>query len=264
MPWSIFTDGGGDGAALTWARDLLSRLGAPDNPSNEQFVYDWEKSEGGGGKFNPLNQGPVPGHPELTTTGSQYGGGAADYASWDAGLQGAVDYINMPNYTAVKAALMAGNGAQARSALIQSPWAASHYGNGSAFSNAAVPGQASALPGFTGSGSDTGPGGVTGASNITQASWTSNLGPFFGGLLSGLTGLPFADLSPLNIKDLIQRGALIVLGTILLVIGILRFTQLDKTVLSIASKGAVSTGGKKGEGSASQPERKENKTSDGG
>src|SRR5262245_10008700 len=138
MAWSIFTQGGGQGAALTWARDLLKTIGAPESAGNQQFVYDWEVSEGGGGKFNPLNQGPVPGHPELTTTGSQFGGGAADFASWQAGLTGAADYLAMPNFSAVADALRSNNPAAARTALIASPWAASHYGYGSGFSNAAL------------------------------------------------------------------------------------------------------------------------------
>jgi hypothetical protein len=145
MAWSIFTQGGGKGAAKTWATDLLKKIGAPLTAGNEQMIYDWEVSEGGGGKYNPLNQGPVPGDPSLTTTGSQYGGGAADYASWDAGLQGAADYLGMPSFTGIENALVNSDPQSARNALIASPWAASHYGGGSAFSDEALPGQASAL-----------------------------------------------------------------------------------------------------------------------
>jgi hypothetical protein len=147
-PWSIFTQGGGDGAAVTWAQDLLQELGAPVTAGNEQFIYDWEKSEGGGGQYNPLNQGPVPGQPQLTFTGSQYGGGAAGYVSVAAGLQGAVDYLNMPAYAGVKAGLLANQPAAAEQALIASPWAGSHYGGGADFSQ--VP-----LPGTTGTAIDT-------------------------------------------------------------------------------------------------------------
>lgn len=141
MAWSIFTQGGGPSAAEWWAISFLKALGAPQTPGNEQFVYDWEKSEGGGGKYNPLNQGPVPGDPSLTTTGSQYGGGAADYASVAAGIQGAVDYLNMGNYAGVKAALDANNPQGAAQALWASPWAASHYGYGSDWSTAPWPGE---------------------------------------------------------------------------------------------------------------------------
>jgi len=147
-PWSIFKQGGGDSAAVGWAQGLLQALGAPVTPGNLQFVYDWEVSEGGGGKYNPLNQGPVPGQPQLTTTGSQYGGGAADFASPAAGIQGAVAYLNMGNYAGVKNALMNNDPAAARRALIASPWAGGHYGGGSGFSSKPVPaGAAQALGG---------------------------------------------------------------------------------------------------------------------
>lgn len=146
MPWSIFSDGGGPGAALTWANDLLQKIGAPLSAGNEQMVYDWEVSEGGGGRYNPLNQGPVPGHQELTTTGQQYGGGAADFASWSAGLTGAADYLQMPSFKGIADALRRNDPVTARADLIASPWAASHYGGGSSFSSNPIPGKASALP----------------------------------------------------------------------------------------------------------------------
>jgi len=142
MPWSIFREGGGDGNAVAWAKQLLTMIGAPVTPGNTEFIYQWEKAEGGGGKYNPLNQGPVPGHPELTTTGQQYGGGAADFASWQAGLQGAVDYLNMPYYRDVLSNLKSNNPVAARTALWKSPWASSHYGYGKNWPNVPLPGNA--------------------------------------------------------------------------------------------------------------------------
>lgn len=147
MAWSIFSDGGGDGAALTWAQQLIQALGVPNTASNIEFIYQWEKSEGGGGKYNPLNQGPVPGAPTMTSTGQQYGGGAADFVSWASGIQGAVDYLHMSNYTKVLAALKAGDGNAAKTALWSSPWASSHYGYGSAWSGATPPSTGSQLQG---------------------------------------------------------------------------------------------------------------------
>lgn len=219
MAWSIFTQGGGDGAAVTWAKMLLQRLGAPDTPATEQFIYDWEKSEGGGGKYNPLNQGLVPGHPELTTSGIQFGGGAADYASWDAGLTGAVDYINMPNYTAVKAHLMAGDAVGARAALIASPWAASHYGNGAAFSNAPLPGQATALVGYTGT-----PGTLAGDA-VSAAS------DFFNPFQWVLDHLKVSDFN-----DLLERAGLIIIGAVFIVVGIVKFTNIGDSVSKSVNK----------------------------
>lgn len=241
MAWSIFSNGGGNGAALTWAKDLLSADGAPDTPGNEQFIYDWEESEGGGGKYNPLNQGPVPGHPELTTTGSQYGGGAADYASYAAGIQGAVDYLNMPNYTAVQAALKANDPVQARNALIQSPWAASHYGYGSSFSNAPLPGSASSLLGDS---STVNPASSTTGTVQSTSLWgniwnylngtdTSKLYNLLGGLFGG--GGPNSAQIGTDIMGFLVRGALILFGAILIIVGSLKLTGSEKTVTEVVT-----------------------------
>lgn len=137
MAWSIFTDGGGPAAALRWAGDVLDGLGLEHTTNRLTFIYRWQVSEGGGGKYNPLNQGPVPGHPELTTTGEQYGGGAADFASWDAGVLGAIAYLHMPNYAPVLAALVADDLAAATAAIVASPWSEAHYHY--AFSTAPLP-----------------------------------------------------------------------------------------------------------------------------
>jgi hypothetical protein len=181
MPWSIFTDGGGKEVAVGWAQQLLKQINAPVTPETTQFVYDWEVSEGGGGKFNPLNQGPVPGQPQLTTTGQQYGGGAADFASWQAGLQGAVAYLNMPNFTAVRDALRKGDAVGARSALIASPWAASHYNGGASFSNEALPGGKPVLP-PAGTG-PAAPGTTASGGDPTCAGSWPNVGPIGGGCM---------------------------------------------------------------------------------
>lgn len=143
MAWSIFQQGGGDNVAVAWAQQLLTKLGVPVTPGNTEFVYQWEKSEGGGGAYNPLNTGSVYGHPELTTSGTQYGGGANDFASWDAGLIGSAINIQTPgpdNYPAIVTALKNNDPAGARQALWNSGWAASHYGYGSNWSDASLPG----------------------------------------------------------------------------------------------------------------------------
>lgn len=215
MAWSIFKEGGGKGVAVTWASDLLSAIGAPDTPGNRQVIYDWEVSEGAGGKFNPLNQGPVPGHPELTTTGSQYGGGAADYASWQAGIQGASDYLNMQNFRGIKNALVSGNSSAARNAIINSPWAASHYGHGNSFSNDPVPGEASALPGIS-QASDLGP-------MIPDAGST-----VMNGVLKAL-GLP-------DIKELTERLALILFGAVLIIIGLVQLSGTREKAIEISKE----------------------------
>lgn len=214
MAWSIFKEGGGKGVAVTWSNDLLDAIGAPKTPGNVQVIYDWEVSEGAGGKYNPLNQGPVPGHSELTSTGSQYGGGAADYVSWQAGIQGAADYLNMGNFRSIKNALVSGNSSAARNAIINSPWAASHYGHGSAFSTAAVPGEAAALPG------------ITDASALGPMIPDTGGSKVMDGILKAL-GLP-------DVKELAERAGLILFGAILVVVGLVQLSGTREKAIEIS------------------------------
>lgn len=174
MAWSIFQQGGGDQVAVGWAQQFLTALGAPVTPGNVQFVYDWEKSEGGGGKYNPLNTGPVSQHPEWTTTGEQYGGGAADYTSWDTGIMGPVYYLEhyqQDTYSKILQALRNNDPVGARAALWASPWAASHYGYGTNWSNAAVPGGQPVLPASGGTGDGSSPSTVDTVANDETCAW---------------------------------------------------------------------------------------------
>lgn len=206
MAWSIFSDGGGQEVAVGWAQQLLKLIGAPVTPGNTQFVYDWETAEGGGGKFNPLNQGPVPGQPNLTTTGEQYGGGAADFASWQAGLMGAAAYLDMPNFTGIRDALRRDDPVSARAALIASPWAASHYGGGSSFPDTPLPGGQPVLPPLSG----------------TDATLTAASGdPTLGGTCVGTT-FPHTSwcLKKTGLRHL-TGGALMVAGGLIVLPGVL-------------------------------------------
>lgn len=220
MPWSIFQEGGGKGAAVTWAQNLLKSLGVPQSAQNVQFVYDWELAEGGGGKYNPLNQGPVPGHPELTTTGSQYGGGAADFASWNAGLQGAVDYLNMPAYAGIVKGLKSSNYQTAEHALWASPWAASHYGYGANWPTEAPPGATNLAGG----------GGSAGGIQSTPNAQTTGLGSGVLGTLGDFLGFANFDL-----VDVLERLGLIILGGILIVVGI--YMLAGRQVISMTPAG---------------------------
>lgn len=217
MPWSIFTDGGGSGAARTWAVDLLHKISAPTSAANQQMIYDWEVSEGGGGKFNPLNQGTDPGNAALTSTGNQYGGGAADYVSWAAGLQGAADYLAMPSFKGIADALRSNNPTAARADLIASPWAASHYGGGAAFSDSPLPGQASALA----------PAGGSAAAAAPSGSSSSG---------SGITGA----LSSLNtdLKTYAIVVPVVIGGAALVVWGMARMTGIKHPAADAAKIGA--------------------------
>jgi len=226
MAWSIFQQGGGAGAAVTWAHDLLAALGVEQSPQNVQFVYNWEQAEGGGGKFNPLNQGPVPGHPELTTTGPQYGGGAADYASWQAGIRGAVDYINMPAYAGVLKGLKTSNYQQSASALWNSPWAASHYGYGANWPKGTPPG-AAPLPGDT-------------TGNFPQQAQTTSVGTDLLGTLG-----EFLGLKGFNIVDALERLGLILLGGFLILLGV--YLLAGKQVLQMTPAGRFTPQGRQRE-----------------
>lgn len=164
MAWSIFTNGGGSLAAVGWAQQLLRYLNAPVTPGNVEFIYQWEKSEGGGGQYNPLNTGPLKGHTNLLVpgdTGSHFGGGAADYNSWTSGLMGAMYGIQLPAYKNVLNNLRSNNPAAARQALWDSPWAASHYGHGANWYFGTIPNGTPILPSGGGSGGSTSSGGTT-------------------------------------------------------------------------------------------------------
>ena len=224
MAWSIFQQGGGQGAAATWADDLLRLLGAPKTPGNEQVIYDWEVSEGGGGVYNPLNTGPAMyvGHPEWSG-GSQYGGGAANYTSWQTGLLGSAYYIEnktgqTPGYKTIQQNLQTNQPVAARASIINSPWAASHYGGGASFSNAPFPGRKSALPG----------GGkiTTAAAMQCPSFWVSFLsGPTgIGSYLEchavnrvGIGGIASFLADPV---DALERIGLVVFGALLVLLGI--------------------------------------------
>jgi hypothetical protein len=255
MAWSIFQQGGGQGAAVTWAEDLEKALGVPQTPANNQFIYDWEVSEGGGGAYNPLNQGPDPSNPSLSG-GSQYGGGASDYNGWQAGITGAVDYLNMPAYAEVKRALQQSNYTNARSALIASSWAASHYNNGSSFSSAAVPG-ASNLASGGGSMSGSGSGSQNAQTTSAACQWynpTTYPGCAANGTASAFVGvLSVFGITPTSIGDMLERAGLMIFGLVVILFGVKTFVSSStvKKDLNKAANGEYQESGR-GEGLASE------------
>lgn len=243
MAWSIFKEGGGKGSAQAWAESLLRGINAPTTPGNVQVVYDWEVSEGSGGQYNPLNQGAVPGHPELTSTHG--GGGVADYVSLQAGMQGAIDYLNMSNYGAIRKALQAGDSAGARSAIIASPWAGGHYNQGASFATEPLPGNDNALPG------------------ITNASFNvPNVGPNIGqGVASGFLDSVLSTLGISDAKDLAERLGLIVLGVVLILIGVVRATGTQKDIVRV-SKALLTKGASETSGEEEKPKEEEESDAD--
>jgi hypothetical protein len=146
---------GSPAAALAWAQQLIADLNAgaggyggvpiPNTPANQQFIYDWQESEGTGGANNPLNTGPLQG---LSTSGSQFGGGAANYPSPAAAAVASADYLLNPGnqkqygYGGILQALEQSNYQGAADALWKSDWASGHYGYGANWNTSPIPGSA--------------------------------------------------------------------------------------------------------------------------
>jgi LysM repeat protein len=139
VPWSIFNQPGGQAQAVGFARALLRALGAPTTPGKLQVIYDWQVSEGSGGWYNPLNGGDFGG---LAVSGQQYGGGANNYPDLSTNVRAMAGILlNDPQYGygAIVSALRGGSSSAARAAILDSEWAASHYGYGASFSDAPLP-----------------------------------------------------------------------------------------------------------------------------
>jgi hypothetical protein len=240
VAWSIFSQG--PAAAAAWAKAFLQGASQAwgvnvDTPANEQFVYDWEKSEGGGGANNPLNQGPDPSHPEFTSTGPQYGGGAADYVSIDAGIAGGIDYLDMPNFSGVKQALEGGNNYQADAqALWGSPWAASHYGYGSAWNTDAMPATTADAANAV----------LTSSNN---PSWwqlfIQGLSPGYSAAKNGAIPNPVSGLTSGVTNDIKKGGAYLIgigAGAALVVAGIYRVANPGKSITQTTADTAKTAG----------------------
>jgi hypothetical protein len=113
-----------------WASALLAAVGAPHTSCTMNAVVTWELHEGGGfgnqAENNPLNVNPGPGAgwPGYSATG------AWAFPDPQTGLRYTVATLGLPAYGGIRAALRAGNDAQATvNAIENSPWAASHYGH---------------------------------------------------------------------------------------------------------------------------------------
>jgi murein DD-endopeptidase MepM/ murein hydrolase activator NlpD len=121
-----------------WALDFLARLGNTQ-PSREvvTMIVEWTLAEDSGeGAFvrnNPLNTTLcLPG----AMTGAINGDGACGvqgYATWEDGIEANARTLEQANFETVRAAILANDADAARQALWASPWAASHYGYGSAW-----------------------------------------------------------------------------------------------------------------------------------
>lgn len=112
-----------------WARAFLRAIPEPRTACNLSAVVAWETREGGGfgnqAAFNALNVNPGPGAPWPGYNAI----GAWAFPDAQTGLDYTVRTIENGNYGGILAALHAGNSAQAVcDAIMNSPWAESHYG----------------------------------------------------------------------------------------------------------------------------------------
>ena len=104
---------------VQWAKDFLTRLGAPITPSNVQAITAWEQAEGTKAAFNPLatTQGGFAGETRFNRVGVK------NYVSYQDGLDANVKVINNGLYANILAALQQGNDAMAvAKAITASPW----------------------------------------------------------------------------------------------------------------------------------------------
>jgi cell wall-associated NlpC family hydrolase len=126
-----------------WAVDFLARLGnvAP-TPEIVTMVVEWtmaeDSSDGALARNNPLNTTLCL---EGAMTGAINGDGACGvqgYATWEDGIEANARTLEQGNFETVRAAILANDAEGARQALWASPWAASHYGYGSAWPRVGV------------------------------------------------------------------------------------------------------------------------------
>ena len=90
---------------VQWAKDFLTRLGAPITASNVQAITAWETAEGTKAAYNPLatTQGGYAGETTFNSVGVK------NYASYQDGLDANVQVINNGLYTNILAALHQGD-----------------------------------------------------------------------------------------------------------------------------------------------------------
>lgn len=187
-----------------WATTVLTDAGLPTTPNNVLNMVRWMASEEPPSNWyhnnNPLN---------INAGGS----GSDSFPSLTASAQETASYLNMPNYTGIKAAL-ASNApfSSFEAAVVASPWAASHYGGGSSFfsgtpATVSLAGQ-TLVAGSPGNPASSGGSSVGGSSVGCGASSNKGIG---GDLIGGLG-------DACQIKAL-TGGLLVGLGGAMLIIG---------------------------------------------
>jgi hypothetical protein len=104
---------------VQWAKDFLTKLGAPVTASNVDAVTAWEQAEGTKATFNPLatTQGGYAGETQFNHVGVK------NFATYQDGIDANVKVITNGLYGNILAALQRGDDAMAvAQAIASSPW----------------------------------------------------------------------------------------------------------------------------------------------
>ena len=104
---------------VQWAKDFLTKLGAPVTASNVQAISAWEQAEGTKAAFNPLatTQGGYAGETQFNSVGVK------NFASYQDGIDANVKVITNGLYGNILTALQQGNNAMSvAQAVASSPW----------------------------------------------------------------------------------------------------------------------------------------------
>lgn len=228
----------------SWADALLGDLGAPDTPTNEQTIVDWEAAEGGAGpqwapssdnitSFNPLNISlttGAKGYGYDPGTGEYFGGASptpgndppiAAFSDWSTGLSATAARLEEPFAGGILSALKGG----ASESQIASAVGSSGWGTGD-FANRNAPGTASAS-------------GAAGSATATEASLNANPFDLFG--IPQTIGGDVASSIWSEIGPFIAKSLLVVAGLGLIGLGLYKVTDAKKVVDQVAQTAAPLT-----------------------
>lgn len=115
------------GTNESWAKLVMMDGGWPQTDANVTVFLQWMRQENGvddwWNRNNPLNNG----------WGSGGGGGFGSYANLRIAAQQAAENLQRPLFAGIAACFAAGQGG-CKDAIVASPWAASHYANGTHWS----------------------------------------------------------------------------------------------------------------------------------
>jgi len=220
-----------------WAQTVLQNAGLPTTPNNVLNVTRWMVSEEPAASWyhnnNPLNI-------------NSQGTGSDTFPSLTASAAETANYLNMPNYTGIKAALAANAPfSQFEAAVIASPWASGHY-NGALFSGTPATVQAGTgielTPGSGGTGGavdagSTAPPGTCGAGSKGIQLDVLKSVPLVGSVAPSVTIFNACQVKAIAGGLLVGLGAVVMLAGAVLVVS---NTKAGRT--AVAAAGAIGGG----------------------